>query len=309
MANPLQKVQSNIEGNYYVDTTCINCDTCRQLAASVFKDNGSFSYVYRQPESAQDKVAATRALLCCPTGSIGSESKLDFTEIIDNFPIELEENVYYCGFNSAKSFGASSYFIKDACGNWLIDSPRFQSNLVKKFEQMGGIKYIFLTHKDDVADARKYAALFGAKRIIHQFDSQAQLDAEIILNSDLALNNSKFDFAFYDNINDNKAILSDSDRENTFTIIYTPGHTKGHLVLLYKNKFLFTGDSLGFDSESNSLDANKEHCWYSFSEQVKSIEALLKYKFQWILPGHGHRKKFDSIEAAHLKIKDFILKH
>ena len=42
-------------------------------------------------------------------------------------------------------------------GNWLIDSPKFVTPLVKQLETLGGIAHIFLTHRDDVADAERYA--------------------------------------------------------------------------------------------------------------------------------------------------------
>jgi hypothetical protein len=34
----------------------------------------------------------------------------------------------------------------------MVDSPRFFEPLAKKIEAMGGIKYMYLTHVDDVAD-------------------------------------------------------------------------------------------------------------------------------------------------------------
>ncbi len=43
----------------------------------------------------------------------------------------------------------------------------------------GGVRTIFLTHRDDVADAHLYAKHFGAERIIHRQDAGAQKDAEI----------------------------------------------------------------------------------------------------------------------------------
>ena len=38
MADPKKKVLENIEGEFFVDSTCINCDTCRQLAPGLFED-------------------------------------------------------------------------------------------------------------------------------------------------------------------------------------------------------------------------------------------------------------------------------
>src|SRR5207245_12679 len=66
-------------------------------------------------------------------------------------------------------------------GNWLVDSPRYLKHLVEAFEHKGGIAYIFLTHKDDVADAEKYAARFGAIRLRHRADLEAAPDSEWII--------------------------------------------------------------------------------------------------------------------------------
>ena len=74
---------------------------------------------------------------------------------MSDFPLLVEDLVYYCGFNSPKSFGGNSYFIRHPDGNWLIDSPKFIKPLVRRLEELGGIDFIFLTHRDDVADASR----------------------------------------------------------------------------------------------------------------------------------------------------------
>ena len=93
----------------------------------------------------------------------------------------MEEGVYYCGFNSEKSFGANSFFVRHPDGNWLVDSPRYIKQLAEFFDRQGGLRYIFLSHEDDVADSAKYAKHFGAKRIIHRGDADAVPDAEWII--------------------------------------------------------------------------------------------------------------------------------
>jgi len=70
-------------------------------------------------------------------------------------------------------------------------------------------------------------------------------------------------------------------------MIPTPGHTKGHAVFLWNERFLFTGDHLAWSPTRGHLYAFKSACWYSWSEQVKSMERLLDYRFEWVLPGHG----------------------
>jgi len=283
MADIKKAVPENVTGEFFVDTTCINCDTCRQLARSTFKDQGNHSFVYDQPQSQEEQQAATRALLCCPTGSIGTTGTNISREVMPQLPMELATGVYYCGFNAEESFGANSFFVKHPQGNWLIDSPKFISHLVKQFEALGGIKYIFLTHRDDVADADQYATKFGAQRIIHSADSDAAQGAEIIIEG-----------------------KEEKSFQAEFKIIPVPGHTRGHMVLLYKDEFLFTGDHLAFDPETGELEAFRRACWYSWPEQIKSMTRLLDYRFEWVLAGHGDRAHLPA-DVMHDKLEKLLV--
>ncbi len=273
MANPQKRVSTNVAGEFFVDDTCINCDTCRQLAPSVFEDTGETSAVTHQPQTAEEIRSATRALLACPTGSIGTLHPNNASEVQGDFPLLIEEGVFYCGYNSPKSFGGNSYFVRNPEGNWLVDSPKFLPHLVKKFEAAGGLRYIFLTHQDDVADAAKYASHFKSQRIIQEADLGAQPDAEIVVKGE-----------------DLVEPITD------FLIIPTPGHTQGHCVLLYKNKFLFTGDHLWWRRKRRQLGASQGVAWYSWRGQTESMEKLLRFDFEWVLPGHGERKKLPPAE-------------
>jgi ferredoxin len=147
MANPNKAHADNVPGAFFVDETCIDCDLCRQIAPSVFSEAQDHSFVSRQPDSDVEVHRAAMALVACPTGSIGTRHKLDMREAIDSFPELVEENVYFCGFASEHSFGASSYLIVRPEGNILIDSPRFAKSLVGKIEEMGGISMMFMTHR------------------------------------------------------------------------------------------------------------------------------------------------------------------
>jgi glyoxylase-like metal-dependent hydrolase (beta-lactamase superfamily II) len=138
---------------------------------------------------------------------------------------------------------------------------------------MGGVKYLYLTHRDDIADHQKFYDRFKCDRILHQDEIATEtqsverklqgLDA-IALTPDLL-------------------------------IIPVPGHTPGHTVLLYQNKFLFTGDHLAFRHQLGHLGAFRDVCWYSWSEQLKSMQKLATYDFEWVLPGHGRRYYADCV--------------
>lgn len=294
MANPKERYSDNVEGQFFVDRTCINCDTCRQLAQQIFSETSDHSFVYNQPETADQERAATRALLCCPTGSIGTFGPNQAKEAMNELPLELAAGVYYCGFNSPKSYGGNSYFIAHKDGNWLIDSPKFLPHLVKRFEQMGGIRYIFLSHRDDIADAAKYATAFNAKRIVHLDDADSAPGSEIVLDIQSAQ-------AVDSNLNSQ----FQSDLGEQLTIIPTPGHTKGHMVLLYKNQFLFTGDHLAFDRDTQQLEAFRDFCWYSWKEQIESMAKLSRFTFSWIFPGHGQRIHLNEDEM-HKQMIDLV---
>lgn len=266
MANPKQSVKENVAGDFFVDSTCIDCDACRQIAPSVFGEGASTSFVKAQPTSTADRRQALRALLACPTGSIGCRADGEAKSVMRDFPLLIEEPVYYCGFNSPKSYGGNSYFVKHSAGNWLIDSPKFVKPLVKQFEALGGISNIFLTHRDDVADAERYAEHFRSRRIIHREELKSQPDAEVVLDGD-----GPWELA------------------PGFLAIATPGHTKGHCVLLLENRFLFTGDHLDWDRDDQRLAASEGYCWYSWRRQAESMRRLADYRFEWVLPGHGQR--------------------
>jgi hypothetical protein len=51
MADRARALPENVEGSIFVDATCIDCDSCRQLAPTVFGETCEFSFVKRQPRN------------------------------------------------------------------------------------------------------------------------------------------------------------------------------------------------------------------------------------------------------------------
>ena len=265
MADRLKWLPNNALGEFFVDSTCINCDTCRQLAPATFDEAGDASFVRLQPQEIVERQKAFRALVACPVGAIGSGDSAAARAAVHDFPLRIADAVFYCGFNSADSYGANSYFVQHPQGNWLIDSPRYSEHLARELEKLGGVAHIFLTHRDDVADADKWARRFTSQRIIHELERSAQPDAEWIIDGTGPITLAP-----------------------GFTAIPTPGHTRGHCVLLH-DRFLFTGDHLCWNREQTRLKAWRSKCWYSWPEQIASMAALSAWDFEWILPGHGQR--------------------
>jgi glyoxylase-like metal-dependent hydrolase (beta-lactamase superfamily II)/ferredoxin len=283
MANRTKRLDSNVPGNFYVDQTCINCDTCRQLAPGTFRESGEYSAVVQQPASDKEAHRAYQALLACPVGSIGTEQgdKARLQEAKASFPLLLADGVFYCGFNSEQSYGANSFFIRHPDGNWLVDSPRYLKPLVEAFERMGGLSFIFLTHEDDVAAADKYAGHFGAKRIIHRADAEAVPDAEWILEGTDGIQVAP-----------------------QFHVIPVPGHTPGSQALLYRDQFFFTGDHLWWEPDAQHLGSPKQLVWNA-DQLLCSIEKLLAYRFEWVLAGHGDRVRLP-VEDMRAQLRSLI---
>jgi glyoxylase-like metal-dependent hydrolase (beta-lactamase superfamily II)/ferredoxin len=282
MANIRQRLEENSPGDFYVDSTCIDCDACRQIAPTVFRDHGDQSSVFHQPESEEETRRALMSLVACPVGSIGTTRKHDARIGIDAFPTLVSENVYFCGYTSEASFGAWSYLIvrkPEEGGNILVDSPRYSRPLVKKIKALGGAGRMFLTHRDDIADHAAFHREFGTERVMHAADGAARHGMERVIEGE-------------------EAVRIDDE----LVAIPVPGHTRGHMVLLYRNKYLFTGDHLAWSPSKETLTAFRSACWYSWAEQTRSMERLTAYAFEWVLPGHGriHRDTSQGMQG-HLR--------
>ena len=167
------RLPNNADGEFFVDANCINCGVSRHYAPNTFGDDGIHVFVKKQPSVQAETLAAQRAQLAYPVAAIGISTKHDLSAARQSFPFALADNIFVNGYNDRSSYGAHSFFIRGDNENWMVDAPRFIKHLVNNIEAMGGLDYIFLTHRDDVADAEKYAAHFGARRVIHALEKSA----------------------------------------------------------------------------------------------------------------------------------------
>jgi ferredoxin len=156
VATIAKRLAANVAGDFFVDSTCIDCGTCRQVAPDTFAEGHDASFVRRQPGDAAVMHRARMALVACPVAAIGTETKHAIAAARTAFPELIEDGVYYCGWAAESSYGARSYLIVRPEGNVLVDSPRYAEALVAAIEKHGGVRWMFLTHRDDVADHRKF---------------------------------------------------------------------------------------------------------------------------------------------------------
>jgi len=275
MARKKDRLIENSVGPFFVDSSCIDCGSCWYIAPEHFASKGKKSYVYAQPNGPKEIKKALLALIDCPVAAIGAPKALTSYFPSDVFPILITKHpagdVYYCGWSSKLSFGASSWLILRPEGNILIDSPRWNAPLAKQIKKMGGINKIVLTHRDDIADHIRWAKAFKGERWIHEGDADAAPEAEKQLIG-LEI------MALGENLN----------------LIPTPGHTKGSLVVVLgdRKQILFSGDHLWWNPEKKVVVASKDYCWWDWKEQLKSVERLVDLDVSWLLPGHGHAHQF-----------------
>ncbi|MGZ6060666.1 MAG: hypothetical protein ACXWLP_14485, partial [Myxococcaceae bacterium] len=53
-------------------------------------------------------------------------------------------------------------------------------------------------------------------------------------------------------------------------------------------------------------DMGRGVCWYSWPEQLRSLDRLRAFQFQWVLPGHGQRFRAESPEAMRAAVLEVI---
>jgi glyoxylase-like metal-dependent hydrolase (beta-lactamase superfamily II)/ferredoxin len=278
MARRADAIAENAAGELFVDSSCIDCDLCRQIAPAVFArtDRRGQSYVARQPAGDAERHRALMALVTCPTTSIGGTRDPGVRAAARAFPDPVDglPDVMFCGYASAASYGAASWFVRRADGNVLVDSPRWSAGLADRFEALGGVRTMVLTHCDDVADHEAWHERFGCERVIHADDAAGDAGTcERIIDGELRL-------------------------APDLLVIPVPGHTRGSVALL-SGDVLFSGDHVWATDDQQGLECGRDVCWYSWPEQRRSIEKLADYAFTWVLPGHGRR--FHAASAAAMR--------
>jgi glyoxylase-like metal-dependent hydrolase (beta-lactamase superfamily II)/ferredoxin len=270
-----RRLETNAPGDLYVDDSCIDCGACRWIAPATFDEAGPYSRVRRQPDRPDVRHRALMALVACPTASIGSVVREDVASAAKAYPDRLRDSVYHLGFHAESSFGAASYLIVRDGGNVMVDVPRYNGPLAKRIEALGGVRTMFFTHRDDVADHVRWAERFGAERILHAYDrSRRTKDVERFIEGE-----------------DEVELAPD------LRIVPTPGHTRGSMCLLFDG-VAFTGDHLAYRPAEGRVVAFRRTCWYDWSVQIASMKRLARHSFEWILPGHGAPVQLPAKEMA-----------
>ena len=270
MARLARAVPENAPGDLFVDDACIACDTCRALAPSTFgggEDDRAF--VARQPASADERRSALLALVACPVAAIGSRSKEGVAEAASAFPVPFAPGVLRCGYAAESSFGAASWLLLRPDGNVLVDSPRFAGPLLARLRELGGARTMFLTHRDDVADHRRWREALDCERVLHARDvspSPAPLRGAAEIRGQAGGTRDV-----------ERRVEGDAPvpLRPGLLAVPVPGHTAGSCALLADGTYLFTGDHLWGDA-AGRLGMSRAVCWWDWDAQLASLARALR---------------------------------
>ena len=223
-------------------------------------DERGQSVVIRQPNSPDEEAALWRAAAACPTKSIGRLGTP--RPPASPFPHEMTPGVFALGYNSPKSFGGHSWLVARPGGNLMIDSPAYTRSLIGGVDDLGGVAHILLSHRDDVADAGRWAEQYGARVWIHEDEADAAAYATDIVTGDHTI-------------------------APGVNAILTPGHTEGHLLFHVDDRWLFTGDTLHWNHRRGELDVTPRQTWFSWRALADSMDRIAHLHVEWVFAGHG----------------------
>jgi glyoxylase-like metal-dependent hydrolase (beta-lactamase superfamily II)/ferredoxin len=316
-------------GRLFVTSKCCGAATCRNYAPELLGEvaaagdvregrrlavlpgsyeEGSFTGVLRQPRSKEDLIAARTAVAACPFGAIkllpgaSRGRRGDLGSPWRDYPRPIEENVWVIGSPSMKNIGATTYFIEREGGGVLVDPPRPSEELYRWLADHGGVRWLFLTHRDHAHHHAEIAGRFpGCLRIIGAADVSLRAseyvettgDVEIKLGSELGPRSLE-----------GQPLSEEEAREAELVVLPQPGHTPGSICLLYRGRFLFTGDHLGYSRLLGHMVAYRLQCWEDWERLTDSIRYLAAaaeagwLRFSWVLPGHGEWQRLPGDGSA-----------
>lgn len=260
-----------------VDDRCTNCDVARQLAPGLIADEGGRSVVVRQPRDAEDERRLHAAAFACHTRSVRPPSGRRLDPALDPYPMPLDATVYLCGHNAPMTAAANSYLVRRPSGNLLmVDTPRWSEALAARFEALGPVSDVLLTHQDHAAHGRAYADRFGARLWIHEGDLAAAPDADQVLRGT-------------DPVEITPGVVAHP----------LPGHTRGSVVYVADERYCFSGDSFYWSRTTGDIEVAENVTWYSIEELAASLARTADtLHFEWLLPGHGDRTHLPPTETT-----------
>lgn len=166
----------------------------------------------------------------------------------------------------------------------MIDTPRWSVQLAARYQALGPVTDVLLTHRDHAAHGRRYADRFGARLWIHEDDLAAAPDADRVLRGIEPI-------------------------EIADHVIAHPlaGHTEESVLYVADEMYCFSGDSFSWSRTTADIEVAESVTWYSVEELAASLaRSAGRLRFEWLLPGHGDRKRLPNDEMTR-RLRELVL--
>ena len=185
----------------------------------------------------------------------------------------MTDGVFALGNNAKSSFAAHSFLVTRPDGNLMIDSPRFNRPLADSIDALDGIAHVLLSHRDDVADAGRWAERYGARVWIGETDADAAPYATDLTGVESV------------------TVISPGA-----VSIPAPGHTQGHVLYHVDDRVLFTGDTLHWNHRRGEFDVFPKQTFFSWAALADTMDLIAALNVEWMFAGHGMWNKVSAEE-------------
>ncbi|MCB9663611.1 MAG: MBL fold metallo-hydrolase [Alphaproteobacteria bacterium] len=301
-------------GTLRVTRRCCGAGVCRNLAPGLLAEvspeagvgvplipgswePGAFTGVVRQPATLEEHLAARAAVAACAFGALRMSRASEPVPAEHRgspwkrFPRALEPGVWVVGQPSSRNYGALSYYLERPEGGVLVDPPKPTEALFRWLEAHGGVAWLVLTHRDHAQHHAEVAARFpGCRRVLGAADVNRRASRWEDATDDVEVQVQ--DTGLPCRL-DGSPITLEALPDEELALLPQPGHTPGGMCLLYRGRYLFTGDHLSWSSARRHLVAHRLVCWEDWERQTASVGVLRGWaraghlRFTWVLPGHG----------------------
>ena len=81
-----RKIEENADGRFYVDTNCINCSLCPEIAKEIFATNHEqgYEYVKKQPGNEADRQLVEEVIRLCPARAVQDSNMKQHRKGVNN---------------------------------------------------------------------------------------------------------------------------------------------------------------------------------------------------------------------------------
>ena len=282
MARLAARLDENAPGAFFVDDSCIDCGACREIAPRTFgrSPRRGQSFVTAQPSAPADELRALMALSPVRRRASAPHRSVILSAAVAAFPEQLEDDVFYCGWHSEASYGAASYLIVRPRGNVLVDSPRASRRSSNGLRRSAG--------------CGRWSSAPGRRRGSRRVRAPLRLRARHARRRRrLASHRATC-----------RRLQAVGARRRAHPHPRARSHPRlGRAPL--SREVLFR-DHLWWDEDDHRLDMGRGVCWYSWPEQLRSLDRLCDFRFQWVLPGHGQRFRARSTAAVRAALDEVV---